>query len=254
MIRFMILSFTAIGTIILLFWDQNEKKEEGVKRIFTSDEMVWYGLDFTKAHFVGTFDKGMGVDPADGIDLRNKWIPAWNNLIALEQQNFNLKRAFRKCCVFYDMASVNQLNRKIDPDELLNFNETRISKATIREMVKRYSGNERKRKEGIGLVFIIENFNKNSKTAGLYVTFFDIETKKVLMSEFMSGNPVGFGLRNYWAGAIKDILTWIDFYEYNKWKNKYYYNSADEETEDVLSGLQKTPEQLVGNLKTRHFE
>ncbi|OFY83811.1 MAG: hypothetical protein A3K10_02835, partial [Bacteroidetes bacterium RIFCSPLOWO2_12_FULL_31_6] len=176
----------------------------------------------------------MGIDPADGNDLVDKWIPAWNNLMAAEQDNFNLKRSFRKCCVFYDMTAVNQLNKNIDPDKLLNSSETQISKATIQEMVKRYSGLEKK--EGLGLVFIIESFNKNRQTANLYVTFFDIETKKVLLTEFMAGRPVGFGLRNYWAGAIKEILDWIDFYEYNKWKIKYY-NSPDDEPENVLSRL-----------------
>jgi hypothetical protein len=40
----------------------------------------------------------------------------------------------------------------------------------------------------------------------------------------MIGEPMGFGLRNYWAGAIKDILHQIDFFEYPVWKNKYYYH------------------------------
>jgi hypothetical protein len=233
MIRAITLGLIATGTFVLFYFGLFEEKRSDAKEIFTTDEIVWYGLDFTEAHFIGTFDQGAGLSLVSGEELRSTWIPAWNNLFVAEPYNFNLRRTFRKRKVYYDINSVNELNEKIKPDELMSFNETKIEKETIQEMVKRYTGKEKK--DGVGLVFIIENFNKNSKTAGMHVTFFDIATKKVLMTEFMSGNPVGFGLRNYWAGAIKEVLNWIDFYEYNKWKNKYYNKPSDKE--DVLSGL-----------------
>ncbi len=236
MLRFIILCSAISGSSLLLYFGLFGNKESDARRVFSTDEVVWYGLDFTKAHCVGTFDQGMGADPADGIELRDKWIPAWNNLVIAEPQNFNLKRSFRKRHVYYDLASVSQLNKTIDPEELLNYKETKIGIGTIRGMVKKYSNYEKV--DGIGLVFVIENFNKNTKTAGLYVTFFDLATKKVLISEFMSGNPVGFGLRNYWAGAIKDILVWIDFYEFNKWKDKYYNKPPEEEPDNAVSKLQ----------------
>lgn len=252
MMRLITLGLTATGTFMLVYFGLYERKEPETRRIFTSEEIVWYGMDFTKAHFVGTFDQGSGFDPADGEALVTKWIPAWNDLVEAEKMNFNLKQAFRKRHVYYDMGSVYQLNKKIDPELLLSYKETKISKATIREMVKRYTNNEKK--EGIGLVFIIENFNKNSKTTGLYVTFFDIETKKVLITEFMSGNPVGFGLRNYWAGAIKDVLIWVELYEYNKWKSKYYNKPADEESEEAISSILKNNKVLLGQYQMRHFD
>lgn len=246
MIRLATFILIITTTFSLIYLGLYEDRGSDSKKVFTTNEMAWYGMDFTKASFIGTFDTGMGVNPADGIELRNKWIPAWNNLIVAEQQNFNLKRPFRKCCVFYDITSVNQLNKTIDPEALLVSRETKISKATIKEMVKRYTPIEKK--DGIGLVFIVESFNKNDKTANLYVTFFDIETKEILVSEFMSGRPIGFGLRNYWAGAIKEILVWIDLYEYNKWKNKYYNNAYEDETKDVLLGAEET-----AKLKTESF-
>lgn len=241
MMRLMTLGIIGIGVIIILSIGIFPQKKLDAKDVFTSDEIVWFGLDFTKTHFVGLFDQGFGVEPATGYDLRSKLIPAWNGLFMQEQHNFNLRRTFRKRYVYYDIASVSGLNDKLDPDALLNYNETKISKATIREMVKQYTSTEKK--EGLGLAFIIENFNKNTRKAGLYVTVFDIKTKKVLLCEFMSGSPVGFGLRNYWAGAIKDILHWIDFYEYKKWRDKYYNNPPEEDEVSVLqnSAKQFTP-------------
>ena len=193
-------------------------KAQDAKKVFDSKEIVWYGLDFTKATFVGQFDQGMGAMPATGNDMKNKWIGQWNALIAKEPQNFKIKEAFRMDNVYYDMASVNELNSKIDADKCMGFNPGKIEKADIDAMVKKYSAGEKK--DGVGLVFVVENFNKGTEMADVYVTFFDIATKKVLLCEKMSGKAMGVGLRNYWAGAIKAILKQIDSSEYKNWKGK----------------------------------
>ena len=86
-------------------------------------------------------------------------------------------------------------------------------------MIKKYSADIKK--QGIGVSFIIENFNKGTQEATLFVVFFDIATKKVLVCEKMSGKAMGVGMRNYWAGAIKAILRQIDATEYKNWKSKY---------------------------------
>ena len=55
----------------------------------------------------------------------------------------------------------------------------------------------------------------------LTVAFFDISTKKILLTQLMIGKPTGAGLRNYWIGAIYDILKQIDNYQYRKWVKQY---------------------------------
>jgi hypothetical protein len=191
-------------------------KAQDASKVFSSSEMVWFGLDFTKAKFVGQFDQGMGAAPATGSDMKNKFIPEWNALIVKEPQNFDLRKTFRKDNVFNDISSINELNSKIDVDACMSFNATKIDRATIESMVKKYSSAEKK--EGLGLAFIVENFDKGLATAGVYITFFDIATKKVLLSEKVEGKARGVGIRNYWAGAIKDILKKIDAEEYKNWK------------------------------------
>jgi hypothetical protein len=195
------------GSISLMAQDKS--------KIFSSTEAVWFGMDFTKATFVGQFDQGMGAAPATGSDMKAKYIPAWNNLIAGEQKKFDLRKTFRKDNIIYDMNSVNELNNKIDVDNCMSFNVGKIEKSQIDEMVKKYSSSQ---KEGLGLVFIIENFNKGTQTSSVYVTFFDIATKKVLLSERMEGKAMGVGIRNYWAGSIKNILDQIDEGAYKSWK------------------------------------
>ena len=194
-------------------------KAQDAKSALSATEIVWFGLDFTKAKFVGAFDQAGGVAPATGSDMRLKWIPGWNALIAKEPQNFDFKKSFRKDNVIYDLKSINELNSKIDVDAIMVYNEGKIERTEIDGMVKKYTADVKK--EGIGVSFIIENFNKTTQMADVYVTFFDIATKKVLVCEKMSGKAMGVGMRNYWAGAIKAILKQIDLTEYKNWKSKY---------------------------------
>lgn len=193
-------------------------KAQDAKSVFSAKEIIWYGLDFSKATFVGQFDQGMGAMPATGNDMKNKWIGQWNALIAKEPQNFKIKEAFKMDNVIYDMTPVTTTNSTIDADKCMSFNPGKIERTAIDGMIKKYSAGDKK--DGIGLVFVVENFNKGTEMAEVYVTFFDIATKKVLVCEKVSGKAMGIGMRNYWAGAIKAILKQIDTTEYKSWKSK----------------------------------
>lgn len=173
-------------------------------KVSSAKEIVWFGMDFTKAKFVGQFDQGMGAMPATGGDMRNKWIPQWNALIQNEQQNFDIKKALGVESVYYDIANMNTLNSKLNPDGIMDVNPGKIDKSEVDGMVKKYESVDKK--DGVGLAFVVENFNKGSQMADVYVTFFDIATKKVLICEKVSGPARGVGMRNYWAGAIKGII------------------------------------------------
>ncbi len=193
-------------------------KAQDAKKVFTTTDIVWYGMDFTKAKFVGGFDQIQGAGAVTGTDMRNRWVPGWNTLMLNEPQNFDLRKTFRKDNIYNDINSVTDLNSKLDADKCMTYNEGKIEKNEIDGMVKKYTGDK---KEGVGLVFIIENFNKGTQTANVYVTFFDIGTKKVLLCEKIDGKAVGIGMRNYWAGAIKSVLKQVEKELYNNWKARY---------------------------------
>jgi hypothetical protein len=190
---------------------------EDEKSVFTTKDIVWYGLDFTKAKFVGGFNQAGGIGEASGEDMVEKWIPAWNNLVITEQNKYDLKKAFHKESVYYDIQKVTELNSKIDAATCITPNPSAIDPKAISGMVARYSGDK---KEGLGLSFIVESFNKTDVTADVYVVFFDIASKKVLLSEKVVGKPVGIGMRNYWAGAINHILKQAGSKEYKNWEKK----------------------------------
>jgi len=184
--------------------------------IFSAKEIVFYGLDFSHAKFIGSFDQGMGVAPAKGYELKTKWIPNWNQLVANEQEKYNLKDALQKESIYYDLSPITKKNSEIDPIKLIDFNQVVITDEDISKTVASYEkGNK---SEGLALVFIVNYFNKNKKEASVNVVFFDIASKKILLSEVMIGKPAGTSLRNYWAGAIKYIIDDIGSGKYKKWK------------------------------------
>ena len=190
-----------IAACILSVFNLKAQDDASVKN---AEEIVWYGLDFTKATFVGQFDQGMGMAPATGLDIKNKWIPQWNSLIVNEPQNFDFKKNLKKKSVYSDIANMNELNRNVNTEKCMNYNPGKIERTAIDEMVKKYTAGEKK--DGIGLAFIVENFDKGAATASVYVTYFDIKTKKVIRFDKYEGKAVGIGMRNYWAGAIKAII------------------------------------------------
>ncbi|MCH5690727.1 hypothetical protein LWM68_44770 [Niabella sp. W65] len=62
--------------------------------------------------------------------------------------------------------------------------------------------------------------SKTKKALSLWVTLFDIKTRKVLMTRRMEGAlGSGFSFRNYWATGFKKIIDQIEKSEYKKWKS-----------------------------------
>ncbi len=55
----------------------------------------------------------------------------------------------------------------------------------------------------------------------MWVTFFDIASKTVLLTEKMSGKAGGAGFRNYWARAYYNVMDKIQKKEYLKWKKEH---------------------------------
>lgn len=207
------LAFLAAGLFAVA---QNTAKD-----IFTKDQIVWFGVDFSKAKMVGQFDQAGGAAPATASDLKYKYVPGWNGVILNEPEKYNLKMTFRKTEVYKDLSVVEKSNAKIDPDKFLTYNDYKfeIPNSVVEGIISSYGNGDKT--EGIGVVFIVEYFSKPEQKASFYVTFFDIATKKVLIAEHMTGMAGGIGIRNYWARTFKELFEQIDAGAYRSWKNTY---------------------------------
>lgn len=187
---------------------------------FNTNEMVWYGLNFSEAKMIGQFDQAVGANVSSSSDIKNKWIPNWNSLVISEPQNFRLGEAFRKFNIYNDLGPTEKQNQNINLDNFMSFNPYHFADPvkTVNSVVSKLSTGEKT--EGYGVIFIVEYFDKTKIEASVYVTVFDIKTKNVIISDKITGVPKGIGLRNFWAGAIKQIINQVNTSNYNTWAHK----------------------------------
>ncbi len=206
---------------ILLIWvltlSLNLFAQPSAKDVFKDGEIVWFGLDFSQAKFIGQFVGAQSSGPLSAQDLKQNMMPLWNGVIINEPLRYNIPLTFRKTSVFNDIEVVANRNNAIDESTMLSVNQEK-REIDVNGIVGHYAGG--KKTEGLGLVFIVDYFDKINIEAAVIVTFFDIKTKKVLFSERMTAKPRGFGLRNYWAGAIYRIFTDINKTRFDSWKQK----------------------------------
>ena len=161
-----------------------------------SNEVTWFGVDFSKAKMVG--EAGF-TDPAK---IQSYYFNEWNNLIITESEKYNIGKYFKKTKVNRNLDISKKRNANVLVADLVTNNSHSISTAEAEAVAKAYA----KSGDGLGLVFVVENFDKTTESASIYVVFFDMKTGKALSSKKVSGKPGGFGVRNYWLGAILDVM------------------------------------------------
>jgi hypothetical protein len=63
----------------------------------------------------------------------------------------------------------------------------------------------------------MEKFVKLEEAGYMWVVFFDLSNKNILLMENMTGKAGGFGWRNYWARSFYTVLKEIEKTRYNLW-------------------------------------
>lgn len=167
-----------------------------------TDDWVWFGIDYTSCYFLTK------MDFPSVSDLESK-LDAWNNLVLVEREKFIDKTLKGKDITYY-IEMVGDLNDEVDVKSRLTndgFMSTHLEADMIQGMVDNYSIPEEL--SGIGLILIAESYSKPNTQGAYFVTFFDIDSKKVLVTERMLGKSRGFGLRNYWANTYYMVLQQI---------------------------------------------
>jgi len=192
-----------LAMVVLLAYTGKTYAQD-VNAVFSAKEIVWFGADFSNVKFVGN-----AADFANLPDIRNRILNSINALFVSEPDKYNVKKAFKKDKVITDLSVNDKRNLTLDIDKVLVDTEQTLSKETIQAMIKEYTPKEAT--TGIGGCFVMENLVKKEKDpyASLYVVFFDIATKNVLICEKTSAKAGGIGFRNFWAKTV--FLTIDDF-------------------------------------------
>jgi hypothetical protein len=78
------------------------------------------------------------------------------------------------------------------------------------EIVRNY---ELPQTEGTGIVMIANFLDKPNARATYDIVVFDIATRKILQEKEVIGEAGGFGLRNYWARTVYNIIEKTKLYK-----------------------------------------
>lgn len=176
-----------------------------------TDDITWLGLDFSQAKVIGPasqFKDGAGVITSD--EIRNRYTVSWNQLFIEEPKKYNVPEMVHRPTVKYALEVTAKANANIkkdlfggSPDDFKTLDEKKIG-----DLVSNY---DFQGKTGSGVLFFVEGINKGQAEAGAWVTLVDMETKKVLFTNFKIGKAGGFGFRNYWAKSWFNILKQAKF-------------------------------------------
>ena len=187
-------------------------KSQDAAMVFNAKECTWLGLDFSKAKMIGS--EGF----SDPYQIKNRFFDSWNQLFLREPDKYNVGETFRKEEVTNYLDVVEKRNEIPNIDDLVIDHEYSLTEDDIRSMVAEYEmgGNT-----GLGIVFIVEAFDKEAQRGRFWVTFIDNNTKQVLLTQKMEGKAGGFGLRNYWAKSYYNVLKEIDKKQFKRWRSEY---------------------------------
>lgn len=184
-----------------------------------SVKLTYLGIDFTKAKIVG--DAALKTD-----DIPEVHYASINQKIVNEPKKYTIAEAFNRSEVSTDIGPVNKRNAKVDPDEIKSDNSDDYQALTPEAVKTLVSGFDFNGKTGLGLLLVMEGFNKTKKQISAYVTLVDMKAKKVLFTERMEGSlggrfGVAWGFANLYLTGVKEIIDDIEKKKYKEWKSTY---------------------------------
>ena len=174
------------------FLSFGQKIYSSEKDVFDANEIVFYGYDFS--HF-----KLADAKRFNNIKVK-AFIPAWIGYLNKYEDEETLTKRLKKNKVTFDFDYTTNIIKTLKNEDLVSILKGSLSPDSIQNIISRY---ELKQKEGIGFVLIVECFEKTNETSTVYFTFFDIATRKVLISDYFGYNqPSENGLTRYWGNGL----------------------------------------------------
>ena len=175
-------------------------------------EITWLGVDFSKATFT---KKGFEV-PNDVLQL---YCNEWNALIISDQKKYDIRVAFRKPVIHFDLSFVKKQNKLykgstpirefvrieniLNEDLIISY----IRQATL-PAISNYA-----------LIFMVESFDNSIKKGAVWVVVLKSSTKEVVLCEKFLESPSGFNIKSYWARVFYNILFNISKTTYLRWEH-----------------------------------
>ena len=183
-----------------------------------SYSFYWLGIDFSHVKIIGNFAQFAEAGAVDAYQIKTQYFPAWNNLILSEPEKYDIKGMFKLNELVIDIEMIAKLNAETDVNGMETANSPNYTRENIQSFVDGYNTTG---KSGIGIVFLAESLDKNTPEAWFHIVAMNTTSKEVLIWERIKAKPGGFGVRNYWAGAVYNIIKEAKKSYYKSWETKY---------------------------------
>ena len=159
-------------------------------------ELTFYGYDFSDWRLAET----KRIDE----DVRT-YIYSWIDMMKDRMTSEKLANWYVKDKVVLNFVPTVELAKKIVPETLVTVKKHYIRYDSLQSFINTY---DLKEAEGIGLVMIVECFDKNTNRTSGYFTFFDIATKKILLADYIDQKEAdGYGLKNFWGISLNGVSS-----------------------------------------------
>ena len=155
----------------------------------------FYGIDYSMAKVYGAAETPGEFKVAfDGINL----------LFITEAKKYNLEKFLGISVTEISLDAVNEVNNKIKPDDLRTTNQSYTR--DDQQIAHAVQALPIEKEPGVGMVIIAKLLNKAANNGSYQIVFFNTDTKEIIESTPANGKAKGFGLRNFWAGSIYQVL------------------------------------------------
>ncbi len=202
--------------IIQAFLFSSLLHSQDLSEVFQTEKATWFGLDYSEACFIGS-ESFPNPD-----EIKDRFFLSWNNLVQSEPDKYNIGTCFYKRNIKISLDNVTKRNQNVEIKNRIHNDggeAFHLNKNDVFAIIDDYEFKEDE--NGLGIVFIVESYDKLSKWGNYYVVLFNIESKGVLINEKIQGGPRGFGVRNYWAGSFYKVLQKVKEKYYSHWKAEW---------------------------------
>lgn len=82
--------------------------------VFKKDiQITWLGIDYSHPKIIGEWSQFNGAGDYTPGEVRDKYYPAWNNLILAESEKYNLKEMIRQDDINIDIGMILERNAAV---------------------------------------------------------------------------------------------------------------------------------------------
>jgi len=193
--------FLMITTQLLGQGNFISQEKPKVLEVLDAKSITYYGLDFS--HFKLYNMKKVGTE-----ESVIKYIPAWIEHFESKKGEHSLNELFK----FEVKTNFDLLYRyKEIEDNWISFSINTLNNDSIQSIVNSYPSSDLNE---IGLVIIIECFDKETENAIVNYTFFNIQTKEILWSIKLRGDAGRAGMTDHWGkGLVNSCLIFEQIYK-----------------------------------------